>query len=278
MTEAEWLECPDPTAMLKVFEGKVSERKARLFAVACCRTVWACLDDERFQTAVEIAEKYADGTVSEHKRREAFELVMAAGDSENQLPDHFSGLILTPAKLVVALAVRNGNELLSDFGGRCLAMKGLATSDTMSRLIEAWRAAETGQILSNQVTNGGTFKRLWQSIRFRFHEFRSEFTGRCSFAQEQAFIAVERDRRGMAVDIFGNPFCPVAVDPSWLTSTVLALARGIYNEKAFDRMPILADALQDAGCEHDDILNHCRDEKQVHVRGCWVVDHVLGKS
>jgi hypothetical protein len=79
-------------------------------------------------------------------------------------------------------------------------------------------------------------------------------------------------------DIFGNPFRPVTLDPSWLTSDVVALARGIYDERAFDRMPILADALQDAGCDSEDVLNHCRDEKGTHVRGCWVVDLLLGKS
>ena len=79
-------------------------------------------------------------------------------------------------------------------------------------------------------------------------------------------------------DIVGNPFRPVAVDPGWLTSTVVDLARGIYAERAFDRLPILADALQDAGCENADILGHCRDPQAVHVRGCWVVDLVLGKS
>jgi hypothetical protein len=72
-------------------------------------------------------------------------------------------------------------------------------------------------------------------------------------------------------DIFGNPLRPVAVDPSWLTSTVIALAEGIYAERAFDRMPILADALMDAGCDNDDVLTHCRDSSE-HVRGCWVVD------
>ena len=77
--------------------------------------------------------------------------------------------------------------------------------------------------------------------------------------------------------VFGNPFRPVAVDPAWLTPAVVALARGIYEERAFDRMPILADALQDAGCDNDDILNHCRDDGP-HVRGCWVVDLVLGKE
>ncbi len=75
-------------------------------------------------------------------------------------------------------------------------------------------------------------------------------------------------------DILGNPFRPLTLDPSWLTSAVLLLARGIYDERAFDRMPILADALRDAGCDSPDILDHCRDPNGVHVRGCWVVDLV----
>ena len=79
-------------------------------------------------------------------------------------------------------------------------------------------------------------------------------------------------------DIFGNPYRPAALDPAWLTADVRALAQGIYDERAFDRMPILADALQDAGCDNDAILTHCRDAAQVHVRGCWVVDLLLGKS
>ena len=78
-------------------------------------------------------------------------------------------------------------------------------------------------------------------------------------------------------DIFGNPFRPVTVDPRWQTETVVALATGIYAERAFDRMPILADALEDAGCDHADILTHCRGDGP-HVRGCWVVDLVLGKE
>jgi hypothetical protein len=78
-------------------------------------------------------------------------------------------------------------------------------------------------------------------------------------------------------DIFGNPFRPVAVDPAWLTSTAVGLAQAIYDDRAFDRLPILADALQDAGCENADILEHCRGEGP-HVRGCWVVDLLLGKE
>ncbi len=79
-------------------------------------------------------------------------------------------------------------------------------------------------------------------------------------------------------DIFGNPFRPINFNPVWLTSTAVAIAQGMYESRDFSAMPILADALQDAGCDNDDILTHCRDAQQVHVRGCWVVDHVLGKS
>jgi hypothetical protein len=78
-------------------------------------------------------------------------------------------------------------------------------------------------------------------------------------------------------DICGNPFRPVPVDPSWLTSDVLALASGIYSEGAFDRMPILADALQDAGYDNDDVLNHCRQPGE-HTKGCWAIDLLLGKE
>jgi hypothetical protein len=74
-----------------------------------------------------------------------------------------------------------------------------------------------------------------------------------------------------------NPFRFVDVESSWLTSTVLALAAGIYEERAFDRLPILADALQDAGCDNEDILKHCQQPGE-HVRGCWVVDLLLGKK
>jgi hypothetical protein len=78
-------------------------------------------------------------------------------------------------------------------------------------------------------------------------------------------------------DVLGNPFQPVAIDPQWRTADVLALARGIYEDRAFDRLPLLADALMDAGCDEEQLLAHCRSEGP-HVRGCWVVDLVLAKE
>lgn len=79
-------------------------------------------------------------------------------------------------------------------------------------------------------------------------------------------------------DVMGAArFRPVTFEAAWQTPAVVSTAAAIYQDRAFDRMPILADALQDAGCDSLDILNHCRSEAQ-HVRGCWVVDLLLGKE
>jgi hypothetical protein len=78
-------------------------------------------------------------------------------------------------------------------------------------------------------------------------------------------------------DIFANPFRPVSFDPAWRTTTAQQLTQGMYDSRDFGAMPILADALQDAGCDNAPILDHCRGAGP-HVRGCWVVDLVLGKE
>jgi hypothetical protein len=97
-------------------------------------------------------------------------------------------------------------------------------------------------------------------------------------ASEWVLAAETAEQANIFRDVFGNPFRPVAFDPAWRTTDVLLLARGIYEERAFDRMPILADALQDAGCDSDDLLGHLRDATATHVRGCWALDLVLGKE
>lgn len=79
-------------------------------------------------------------------------------------------------------------------------------------------------------------------------------------------------------DIFGNPFRAVPLSASWRSDTAVWIARQMYESRDFSAMPILADALQDAGCDCADVLDHCRGTSPVHVRGCWVVDLVLGKA
>ena len=92
-----------------------------------------------------------------------------------------------------------------------------------------------------------------------------------------AAAAEEREQAELVREVFGNPFRPVTFDPTWRTSTAIALAQQMYESRDFSLMPILADALQDVGCDNPDILDHCLGSGP-HVRGCWVVDLILGKS
>ena len=84
--------------------------------------------------------------------------------------------------------------------------------------------------------------------------------------------------------IYGNPFRPVVLKPAWQTSTVVALAHATYDNRILpagtlepDRLAVLADALEEAGCDNPDILGHLRGPGP-HLRGCWVVDLILGKE
>jgi len=90
-------------------------------------------------------------------------------------------------------------------------------------------------------------------------------------------VAAERAAGTVYPPLFDVEPRPIAFDPTWRTDTVLALARLLYESRDFGAMPILADALQDAGCDSEDILDHCRGPGP-HIRGCWVVDLVLGEG
>lgn len=113
----------------------------------------------------------------------------------------------------------------------------------------------------------------WNNFRAEYPGVSGDATGwllRLEAALRPTFS--EEPTRGPH-DALGAP----VVDPTWLTSTVVALARGINADAAFDRLPILADALEDAGCTNDDVLNHCRGGGP-HARGCLVIDRLLGRE
>jgi len=89
----------------------------------------------------------------------------------------------------------------------------------------------------------------------------------------------ERDRQVQLIrEMFGNAIRPVNFNPSWRTSDAVALAQTMYDSREFGAMPILADALQEAGCDNEEVLSHCRDTSLTHIRGCWVVDLVLHRA
>jgi hypothetical protein len=97
---------------------------------------------------------------------------------------------------------------------------------------------------------------------FGAFEFTSQPTadGWVSFVLRDLFdpSITKQQQVSLIRDIFGNPFRPVHFSPSWRTPNVVGIAEGRYENRAFERLPILADGLMDAGCFHDDILNHCR--------------------
>jgi hypothetical protein len=207
MTEAEWLAASDPTPMVELIWGKGSNRKLRLFSIACFRSVWNALTPGERET-VRMAERVADGEVS------------------------YGELRLTTVKRRVLRSLTGVTFDPLDSGQRNKWLVQATPAECISR-----------QPIEDREVLGNPHHRYTHLLR----------------------------------DIFGKPFCPITPNPSWLTSTVVAIAEGIYADRAFDRLPILADALQDAGCDNADVLNHGRGGG-VHVRGCWVVDLVLGKG
>ena len=104
---------------------------------------------------------------------------------------------------------------------------------------------------------------------------------RLSRPPEEAFAEEDAAQAELFHDVFGNLFRPrPTIDPAWLAwedRTAVKLARAIYDERAFERTPILSDALEEAGCAEDALLSHLRAAGP-HVRGCWAVDLVLGKA
>jgi hypothetical protein len=230
MTEQEWLRATDPEPMLAFLGDKASDRKLRLFAVACCRRLWHLLLDKRSREAVEVAERYADGQAT----NEELETASVAADA-----------------VWHADMKRAAKEGKWDRRSRLPYYGASAAAYNVAIPLGWWGAAPAfvspDQIARETVPDSGT-----------------EGAAQCV----------------LLWDIFGNPFRPITLDPAWLTwheGLLVSMARQMYDSRDFRDVPVLADALEDAGCQDQDILAHCRSGGE-HVRGCWVVDLVLGRS
>jgi hypothetical protein len=110
------------------------------------------------------------------------------------------------------------------------------------------------------------------------------FSARCWFdgylGGDAAWQAEGRRLAAILREVVGNPFRPVTLDPAWMTwhgGLLVSMAQGMYDSRDFSDMPVLADALEEAGCRDQNVLGHCRSGGE-HVRGCWVVDAIIGKS
>jgi hypothetical protein len=217
VTEPEWLACPYPQEMLRAVGLKVSDRRLRLFAAACCRRSWGQLTDENLRLSIETAELFADGEVGQKRRGSVFAAAQRARVTARTSPP-------------------------------CV---GIAASLCSVKNIRLWIGTIWSQSLGGPI-------------------------------QQHASSSAALLR-----DIVGNPFRPVALDPAWLAfsgGTIPNLARAADEDRLLpsghlepNRLAVLADALEEAGCTEASILEHLRGPGP-HWRGCFPIDLLLQKG
>jgi hypothetical protein len=235
MTEAEWEECADPERMLGYLRRKAvaTPRKLRLYACACCRTVWHSITEECGRSAVEVAERLADGLAGDEEaegaRRRVWEAYRLAGVGWT-----------APRRALHAVLLSLHPQIET-----CIAN---AMSATWSAALDAIKATGAG----------------WDSA-----VARGEGAKLAALLREIIPTPLARRRKQLA--------------PGWRTSAVVGLAQAAYEERILpsgtldcQRLAVLADALEEAGCTERTILDHLRGPGP-HVRGCWGVDLCLGK-
>jgi hypothetical protein len=247
MTEAEWLACTDPQPMLEFLRGKASERKVRLFAVACCRRVWASLEHEEFRDAVRAAESFADGVADRTEMVQAYE------------------------KARVTFVKLRGKD-----NGAGAALTASAFPSPPKSIWERIADALDDPWWEDEMDKGDPLGPALVAARLAAWA-AAELQGQRNVFDAPATIAERREQTVLLRCLFENPFRPRPVCGAWLTREVKALAEAIYAERAFDRMPRLAGALEASGCTNADLIEHCRSGEE-HARGCWVVDLLLGKD
>jgi hypothetical protein len=220
MTEAEWQTCTEPSQMLVAVASTRTARKLRLLLTNGARRIWEKLTLPILREAVEVAERYTEGQITEEAVQQVKTRVYLLGVRSSASPEEYRWW---------RDAIQRNDE--SQF----LALAALTIDRGMPQIEgqHAWH----GAVRTLGVQMPTLFRELFGPLPFRL----------------------------------------VPVIAEWRTDTALSLARQMYDSRDFSAMPILADALQDAGCDNDDILNHCRHPGE-HVRGCWVVDLVLGKD
>jgi hypothetical protein len=250
MTEEQWMTAADPKPMLQFLrsKGETSGRKFRLFAVGCCRHIWHLLEDEKSRRAVERAEQYADGGIG-------LERLVAAYQEADSTLDNSTTTVLG---------------------------KALALASTAALYAAATEAACLGGVRWELETPDPAY----YAFLAAHHVARAAAeAGRAG----QDMIATQAAESLLLRDLFGPlPFRSVSIDPSllrWHDGIVVRLAQAAYENRQLpagtlepERLMVLADALEEAGCQDQEGLAHLREQGTAHVRGCWTLDLLLGKS
>ena len=245
MTEQEWMICDEPHRMMNVAVIRSmlrngDARRLRLFATACFREIAHHFRDERSVQAVEVAEQFVDGAVGKT------EVKLAVQSAISRLRDVGTDIdSTTPTDLVM------------------IRLSALAALDVCRT--DAYEAATRAAAKTGRVEAFASVLPLADS----FIDRSDVFAARLAVAKKNQCEFLR--------DIFGNPFRDVPPIRNLPTQSAMALARSIYEQRTFDHLPVLADALEEGGCTNADILSHCRSPGP-HLRGCWALDLLLGKT
>jgi hypothetical protein len=270
VTESDWDSCTDLQAMLSFLRdsGRASDRKLRLFAVACCRRVWRLLPDPCGRAAVEASERDADGLAD-------------AG----QLSQAYAG---------AQAALRETEEAALRADTRAEAYRAGARALALTAALRAARHTKAGEAAAGAVSAV-----LVAEVPSPLQDLNRPYDPRdiewlVEEAQSPAAAVAEGQLRGreqvaqceLLRCVVGNPFRPISLDPAWLAwhgGAILKLAQAIYDDRLLPsghldaaRLAVLADMLEEAGCCDEQLLTHLRGPGP-HVRGCFAVDAVLGR-
>jgi hypothetical protein len=250
MSEDEWSGCEDPMTTLRYLctQGQLGDRKFRLFAIACVRRIWSLLSEEASRKVVEVLEAYGEGVSSRDELLDAYDAANTVAYEAND----FIGVDALETWAACAAASTTWFDALKiEQPGE--PRPGLDVFDTPMKAAQA-----AGKAIARPSPSEGMGHSAEE-------------------AESKAQVELVRC-------IFGNPFHPVALNPACQTPTILALATAAYENRTLpagtlepDRLAVLADALEEAGCDNAEIVSHLREPGE-HVRGCWVLDLLLGKE
>ncbi len=268
MTEAEWLAATDPLPMLAFVRGRVSERKLRLFFCACAARVVDLAPAKEARRALAAGEAYADGQIGEAE----FQAEDRACDVSTWRlkKEGWQGYQMVACWVAHAACRPLDRKLIS----------GVARPGDAERAPDAlthWLAAAREARADEATRRAGR-----EPIPPDY------LSGENTAAFQAAMDAETGWQAKLLRDVVANPFRPASiVDPAWLAwrgGVVRELARAAYEGRLLPegtlepaRLAVLADALEEAGCDYAELLGHLRGPG-VHVRGCHALDLLLGKA
>jgi hypothetical protein len=301
MTEAEWWACDDPRRMLGYLGTRGSDRKLRLFACAYARTGSWLIEMSAWRGEELLARRRPDEPLDADWARKAILDVRrrpAPVRGERMLADSNQGAPVTfqgkppwdrVGEEVVAFAEQfaDGRLTAEQFAQRAGPLsQELFRDDSYAAYAgpSAFLEGEESRLLRATLAPTG-----FEAARAAIHSVRHTFVGLADSGELRRFSPELREaareqtyllQTQLLREIFGNAVEPVLLDPLWLAAgdgIVVRLAESIAEERDWSRLPILGDALEEAGCGIGAVLEHCRVERE-HARGCWVLDLVLGRS